>query len=52
MSVTRLKGGRVIDPTNRVDEVRDLWMSNGRIVAAPANPQADKEIDLAGMVEL
>jgi formylmethanofuran dehydrogenase subunit A len=50
MSVTRLKGGRVIDPTNRVDEVRDLWMSDGRIVAAPANPQADHEIDLAGMV--
>lgn len=48
---TRLKGGRVYDPINGVDgEVRDLWIEDGRIVAAPADGRADEEVDLAGTV--
>jgi formylmethanofuran dehydrogenase subunit A len=49
-SLTRLKGGRVIDPRNGVDAVSDLWLGDGRIVAAPADGGADREIDCAGMV--
>ncbi len=33
--LTRLAGGRVIDPANRRDAVGDIWMRDGRIVAAP-----------------
>ena len=33
--LTRLKGGRIYDPANGVrGEVRDLWLRDGRIVAA------------------
>jgi formylmethanofuran dehydrogenase subunit A len=47
----RLAGGRVHDPLNGVDgEVRDLWVRDGRIVAAPEGGQADEVVDLAGKV--
>lgn len=50
--LTRLKGGRVYDPENKVDgEVRDLYLRDGRIVSAPADAaEADETIDLAGRV--
>ena len=46
----RLKGGRLYDPANRIDgEVRDLYVHNGRIVAAPSPGTAiDREYDLSG----
>jgi dihydroorotase len=43
-----LRGGRVIDPMNGVDAVRDLCISQGRIVAAPA-PGAPV-VDVSGLV--
>ncbi len=48
----RLKGGRVYDPANGVDgEIRDLYVRDGRIVAAPApDEHIDHEYDLAGRV--
>ncbi len=44
-----LRGGRVIDPANGVDEVRDIWISGGRIVEKPAGRIRDAEIlELSG----
>src|SRR3954465_10664155 len=48
----RIKGGRVIDPMNDVDAVRDVWVADGRVIAAPADPDArpDRTIDASGYV--
>ncbi|MGR8921797.1 MAG: formylmethanofuran dehydrogenase subunit A [Gammaproteobacteria bacterium] len=50
--LTRLKGGTIYDPANGVDgEVRDLYIENGRIAAAPADPRdADELIDISGRI--
>ncbi len=56
MTTMRLRGGRVIDPTHATDEVRDLWVRDGRIVVTdPRDPAAaggpvDADIDLSGCV--
>lgn len=48
----RLKNGRVYDPAHGIDgQIRDLYVKNGRIVAAPGpDARIDSEIDLAGRV--
>ncbi len=49
----RIKGGTVVDPANSVrEEIRDLWISNGRIVAPTADPEAwaVRTIDARGYV--
>jgi formylmethanofuran dehydrogenase subunit A len=49
----KIHGGTVYDPANGVDgEVRDLWIADGKIVAAPSDPElrANREIDATGMV--
>lgn len=43
----RIKGGRVIDPANGVDEVRDIYIEAGKIVTASADGAV---IDAAGKV--
>ena len=50
--LTRLGGGRLYDPANGIDGlVQDLYIRDGRIVAAPADPRdADELIDLSGRV--
>ena len=53
MTLLKIAGGRVIDPANGVDdEVRDVWIGEGRVVAAPADPdvKADRTIDARGYV--
>ena len=58
MAILKLSGGTVYDPTNGVDgEVRDLWIQDGKIIAAPAagvssaaNSDSVKTIDLTGKV--
>ena len=53
MARTVLRGGRVYDPINGVDgELRDVWMQDGRIIAAPDNPDVRAEIivDVTGMI--
>jgi formylmethanofuran dehydrogenase subunit A len=45
-----LRGGRVIDPTNGRDEVRDLHVRDGRIVDAPQQGAAAEEIDASGCI--
>ena len=50
--LTRLKGGRIYDPANSVNgEIRDLYLRDDRLVAAPADlGAADRVIDLSGRV--
>lgn len=53
MSLFKIAGGAVYDPKNGVaGEIRDLWIENGRIVAAPADPacKADRVLDAQGLV--
>ncbi|MFV0443251.1 MAG: formylmethanofuran dehydrogenase subunit A [Planctomycetaceae bacterium] len=53
MSLLRLSGGTIYDPANDIDGVvGDLWIEDGRIVAAPGDPQrrADRTLDVTGMV--
>jgi formylmethanofuran dehydrogenase subunit A len=52
MTTLRVAGGRVVDPANGVDEVRDVWISDGRVVATPSDPgaKADRTIDARGLV--
>jgi dihydroorotase len=42
-----VKGGRVIDPSSKLDAVRDIGIVNGRIAAVEANIKADA----AGMLD-
>lgn len=49
----QIANGRLIDPANKVDALRDLFIDEGRIVAsgaAPAGFVADRVIDATGMV--
>ena len=43
-----IRNGRVIDPANNIDEVRDLFVTEGKIAESPA-PNAEI-IDAAGLV--
>ena len=49
----RLKGGRVIDPANRIDGIMDVYVAHGRIAALGSAPEgfvAAREIDAAGCI--
>jgi formylmethanofuran dehydrogenase subunit A len=49
--LTRIKGGRVIDPANGRNGVGDVWIRDGRIVAAPAGEgRPDDTYDAAGKI--
>src|SRR5450631_2750227 len=48
--LTLLKGGRIVDPYNDRDEIGDLWIEDGRIVAAPKGRQPDQTHDVAGKI--
>jgi formylmethanofuran dehydrogenase subunit A len=53
MPLTKLSGGTVYDPANNVNgEVRDLWIENGKVVAAPTDPAivAANHFDLSGLI--
>ena len=53
MAVLRIAGGTLYDPRNDIDgEVRDLWIDDGRMIAAPTDPgaTADRTLDATGMV--
>ena len=52
MSRLRIAGGRVVDPANGVDGVADVWIEDGRVIAAPVEPdaRADRTIDARGYV--
>ncbi|WP_431122413.1 formylmethanofuran dehydrogenase subunit A [Variovorax paradoxus] len=46
----RLRGGRVIDPANGCDEVRDLYVRDGRMVELAPHEAATEEIDIGGCI--
>jgi len=48
--LTRIAGGRVIDPANNRDGVGDVWMRDGRITDAPQGARADATYDVAGKI--
>ena len=50
---TLIKGGRVIDPANNIDDTQDLFISEKRVAAlgkAPAGFEADRTLDAEGLV--
>jgi formylmethanofuran dehydrogenase subunit A len=53
MTLLKISGGRLVDPANGVDDaVRDVWIADGRVIAAPTDPgvKADRTIDARGYV--
>jgi formylmethanofuran dehydrogenase subunit A len=53
VDLIKISGGTVYDPANGVDgEARDLWIADGKIVAAPSDPtiRPTREIDARGLV--
>lgn len=50
---TKISGGTLYDPANGIDgQVRDLWIADSKIVAAPTDPDVKpvKTIDASGLV--
>ena len=54
MSYLCLAGGRVVDPTNEVDHIADVWIHDGKVVSAPTADQQTsagvRRIDISGQV--
>ena len=54
MNTTIIRNGRIIDPTNKRDEIADLYISNGKIVGSKSKIQNPKskieEIDAKGLI--
>ena len=53
MGLLKISGGKVYDPTNGINgEIRDLWIQDGTVIAAPLDPAAkgDLTLDATGMV--
>ncbi len=48
--LTRIAGGRIVDPTTGRDGPGDLWVRGDSIVAAPADHAPDEVIDATGCV--
>jgi len=52
MAITLLKGGRVIDPSQAIDRVTDLWIEGEKIAAVGDAPHLspDRIIDVSGRI--
>ncbi len=52
MRTIQIAGGRVIDPSQDIDRVTDLWLSGGRVMAVGAEGlvEAEEVIDARGMI--
>jgi dihydroorotase len=52
MTILRIANGRIIDPSQRIDQVADLWIQGERIVDIGPHPHlsADRTIDAAGKI--
>ncbi len=48
--LTRIAGGRVIDPANGRDGIGDVWMRDGKIVEAPQGALANSTYDASGKI--
>jgi dihydroorotase len=49
---TLLRNGRVIDPSQHLDRVADLWLKDGRVLGVGPQPgaAADRTLDCTGMI--
>jgi dihydroorotase len=48
--LTLIKGGRLLDPAQGTDEVKDLWLADDRVVEPPAEAAAaDRVIEAQGL---
>jgi len=53
MATLLVRSGRVVDPTGGVDEVRDVWIVDGRFAPEGARPShADETLDATGLLVL
>jgi dihydroorotase len=52
MSTLRIKGGRVIDPSQNLDQVTDLWVQGGKVLGLGPRPDAGpaRVLDAAGKI--
>lgn len=53
VTLLRIADGTVYDPANEVEgEVRDVWIEDGKVIAAPDDPaiRPDRTLDVTGMV--
>jgi dihydroorotase len=60
MSTTIIRNGRIIDPTNKRDEIADLYISNGKVVGSKSEIRVEltrrggkteiEEIDAKGLI--
>jgi dihydroorotase len=51
LQTIRISGGRVIDPSQNLDNVTDLWLGRGRVLAIGAcNETPDRTIDAKGLI--
>ncbi len=53
MKSIHIKGGRLIDPANGIDDQLDLWLADGRVLAVGDPPQGfvpDQVIDATGRI--
>src|SRR5215467_4309193 len=51
MSTLRITNGRVIDPSQGIDQVADLWISGGSIAGIGSQSlQATRTLDASGMI--
>ena len=48
--LTRIAGGRIVDPVANRDEIGDLWIRDGRFVAPPPDGAPDEVLDARGCV--
>lgn len=51
MRTIQISGGRIIDPSQNIDEIGDLWLSGGRVLPAGAGyDEPDVVIDARNMI--
>jgi dihydroorotase len=52
MSILRITNGRVIDPSQNIDQVTDLWIRGEHVFGVGPHPstQADRTLDAAGKI--
>src|SRR5262245_22195285 len=51
MTTLRITNGRIIDPSQGIDQVADLWVQEGRIAGiGPQSLQAERTIDATGQI--
>ena len=52
MSTILLRNGRVIDPSQELDRVADLWLEDGRIlcIGPSSGKNPDRVLDCTGLI--